>query len=427
MFVDYTKIKIKSGNGGRGAKSFRREKYVPDGGPDGGDGGHGGDVYFTVDSNKNTLIDFTHNKIFEAGHGEPGASANKTGKSGDDLIIGVPRGTLVIDVKTGKIIADISDERKRLILLGGKGGKGNARFKTSTRRAPNFSIDGEPGTTKEIILELKSLADVGLLGFPNVGKSTFLAKSTKATPKIANYHFTTIEPNLGVAETSYGKNFLIADIPGIIEGASDGIGLGLQFLRHVERTRLLLHFVDASGVEGRDPVEDFKILNKELEKYSEKLPLKKQILVANKMDLITDSIEKNLVNLEKLAKEKNIPLFKISAVTGEGVKELLNFTAEELEKIPLEPLIDEEEVVVYTLDDFERKQFEVTKVSEGSFIVTGPAAENLMRRINIEDNESMSYFLRMLVRLGIEQELIQKGVEEGDIVEISGWEFEWID
>lgn len=426
MFVDYTKIRIKSGDGGRGAKSFRREKYIPDGGPDGGDGGHGGDIYFAVDPNKNTLIDFTHNKKFSAGNGEPGSSANKTGKSGDDLVIGVPRGTLVIDANNGKVIADISTDEERLILLGGKGGKGNARFKTSTRRAPNFSIDGEPGTTKEIILELKTLADVGLLGFPNVGKSTFLSKSTKATPKIANYHFTTLEPNLGVAETSYGNSFLIADIPGIIEGAATGVGLGLQFLRHVERTRILLHFVDASGVEGRDPVEDFNILNNELVKYSEKLGKKKQILVANKIDLTTDYIKDNLQKLEKLANEKNIPFFKISAATGDGVTELLNYTEKELEKIPKEPLM-EEEMVVYTLDIADKDQFEVTKVEENKYLVTGHAADNLMRRINVEDNESMSYFLRMLVRLGIEQELILKGVEEGDTVEISGWEFEWID
>lgn len=427
MFVDYAKIKIKSGNGGRGAKSFRREKYVPDGGPDGGDGGHGGDVYFAVDPNKNTLIDFTHNKNFEAESGFPGGSSNKTGKSGDDLIIGVPRGTVVIDTRNGKVIADISkDGEKKLVLLGGKGGKGNARFKTPTRQAPNFSIDGEPGDTLDIILELKSLADVGLLGFPNVGKSTFLSKSTKATPKIANYHFTTIEPNLGVAETSYGKSFLIADIPGIIEGASDGIGLGLQFLRHVERTRLLLHFVDASGIEGRNPVEDFKILNNELVKYSEKLGEKKQILVANKTDLITDYIDENLKKLEELAKEKNIALFKISAATGEGVKELLDFTEKELENIEREPLYEEDEMVVYTLEDKDKDEFEIIK-EDGKFKVIGKAAENLMRRINVEDNESMSYFLRMLVRLGIEKALIDEDIEEGDIVEISGWEFEWFD
>lgn len=428
MFVDYTKIKIKSGNGGRGARSFRREKFVPDGGPDGGDGGHGGDVYFAVDPNKNTLIDFTHNKIFEAESGFPGGSSNKTGKTGDDLIIGVPKGTVVIDAKNGKIIADISKENEqRLVLIGGKGGKGNARFKTSTRQAPNFSIDGESGQSKDVILELKSLADVGLLGFPNVGKSTFLAKSTKATPKIANYHFTTIEPNLGVAETTYGKSFLIADIPGIIEGASEGVGLGVQFLRHVERTRLLLHFVDASGVEGRNPIDDFNILNKELKNHSEKLGAKKQILVANKTDLITDFMKENLENLEKLAKEKEMPFFKISAVTGEGVNELINFTEKELENIEKEPLYEEDEMVVYTLDDSDKNEFEIIVLDNGNFKIIGKAAENLMRRINIEDNESMAYFLRMLVRLGIEQALIEEGVEEGDIVEISGWEFEWID
>ena len=428
MFVDYAKIKIKSGNGGRGAKSFRREKYIPDGGPDGGDGGHGGDIYFAVDPNKNTLIDFTHNKHFEAESGYPGGSSNKTGKSGDDLIIGVPRGTVVIDARNGKIIADISkDNERKLILLGGRGGKGNARFKTSTRQAPNFSIDGESGDSRDVILELKSLADVGLLGYPNVGKSTFLSKSTKATPKIANYHFTTIEPNLGVAETSYGKSFLIADIPGIIEGASDGIGLGLQFLRHIERTRLLLHFVDASGVEGRDPVEDYKVLNSELIKYSEKLKNKKQILVANKTDLITDNINENLKKLKELAKKEKIAFFEISAATGEGVIDLLNYTEQELEKIEKEPLYEEDEMVVYTLEDKDKNEFEVIKETNNKYRVIGKAAENLMRRINVEDNESMAYFLRMLIRLGIEKALLDEGIEEGDIVEISGWEFEWID
>ena len=265
MFVDYTKIIIKSGDGGNGAVSFRREKYVAAGGPDGGDGGKGGDIYFVVDPDSNTLIDFRYNRKFKAQNGENGSGAHKYGKSGEDLYIKVPKGTVVKDAETGKLIADLSEDgEKKLILPGGRGGKGNSHFATATRQVPRFAQDGEKGIEKEVILELKLLADVGLIGFPNVGKSTLLSRVTAATPKIANYHFTTIYPNLGVVKTEYGDSFVIADIPGVIEGASEGVGLGIQFLRHIERTRLLLHVIDCSGSEGRDPVEDFDIINKEL-------------------------------------------------------------------------------------------------------------------------------------------------------------------
>ena len=285
MFVDYAKIVIKSGDGGDGTATFRREKYVAAGGPDGGDGGKGGDVYFAVDPNSNTLIDFRYTKKFKAENGQNGSGSHKFGKSGQDCIIKVPLGTIVRDAETNKVIMDLSEEgQKELILKGGRGGKGNSHFATSTRQAPRFAIDGEKGKEKEIILELKLLADVGLVGFPNVGKSTILSRVTKATPKIADYHFTTIDPNLGVVKTKYGDSFVLADIPGIIEGASEGIGLGTQFLRHVERTRLLLHVIDIAGTEGRNPVEDFYKINDELKKYSEKLANRKQIIVANKID-----------------------------------------------------------------------------------------------------------------------------------------------
>ena len=285
MFVDYAKIIIQSGKGGDGAATFRREKYVAAGGPDGGDGGKGGDIYFEVDPDSNTLIDFRYTKRFKAQNGENGSGNRCFGKSGEDLTVKVPKGTIVKDAETGKVIVDMSEDGQReLILKGGRGGKGNVHFATSTRQAPHFAIDGEKGKEKEIILELKLLADVGLIGFPNVGKSTILSKVTAATPKIADYHFTTIDPNLGVVKTEYGDSFVLADIPGIIEGASSGVGLGIQFLRHVERTRLLLHVIDIAGTEGRDPVDDFNKINEELKKYSEKLAGRKKIIVANKAD-----------------------------------------------------------------------------------------------------------------------------------------------
>ena len=424
MFVDYTKIIIKSGDGGNGAVSFRREKYVAAGGPDGGDGGKGGDIYFVVDPDSNTLIDFRYNRKFKAKNGENGSGAHKYGKSGEDLYIKVPKGTVVKDAETGKLIADLSEDgEKKLILRGGKGGKGNSHFATATRQVPRFAQDGEKGIEKEVILELKSLADVGLIGFPNVGKSTLLSRVTAATPKIANYHFTTIHPNLGVVKTEYGDSFVIADIPGVIEGASAGVGLGIQFLRHIERTRLLLHLIDCSGSEGRDPVDDFEIINKELKNYSEKLSKRKQIIVASKIDVMQD--DTGYKKLEKMAKETGLEIFKISAVTGEGIKELFARVSEILKTLPKEDLIDVEDKKIYTLKEDE-KQFNVT-VENGEYIVTGPAIERLMGRINIGDNESMAYFEKNLAELGINDELRKKGIKEGDTVKFLEWEFEWFD
>ena len=422
MFVDYAKIIIKSGNGGNGAATFRREKYVAAGGPDGGDGGKGGDVYFVVDPDSNTLIDFRFTKKFKAEDGQNGSGSHRFGKSGEDIYIKVPLGTIVKDAETGKVIVDMSKKgQQELILKGGRGGKGNSHFATSTRQAPRFAIDGEKGKEKEIILELKLLADVGLLGFPNVGKSTILSRVTKATPKIADYHFTTIDPNLGVVKTEYGDSFVLADIPGIIEGASEGVGLGTQFLRHVERTRLLLHVIDVAGTEGRDPVDDFNKINSELEKYSEKLASRKQIIVANKIDSMQD--EENYKALETLAKEKDLEIYKISAVTGEGLNELFNHVAKLIKTLPKEDVVDIEERIVYTLEE-EQDQFEI-EVKGNEFIVTGPAVERLMGRVNIGDNESYHYMEKMLKKLGIEQALKDKGVKEGDTVKILEWEFEW--
>lgn len=421
MFVDYAKISIQSGKGGDGATSFRREKYVAAGGPDGGDGGKGGDVYFAVDPDANTLIDFRYQKKFKAENGQNGSGSHCYGKSGEDLTIKVPLGTIIKDAQTGKVLADLSNsDQKELIARGGRGGKGNSHFATSTRQAPRFSQDGERGEEKDIILELKMLADVGLVGFPNAGKSTFLSVVTKATPKIADYPFTTLEPNLGVVQTTYGDSFVLADIPGIIEGASQGTGLGLTFLRHIERTRLLLHFIDIAGTEGRDPLQDFEIINKELEAYSEKLSTKKQIIVANKIDAMQE--KSNYERLEKLAKEKGLEIYKISAVTKQGVEELLQRVMQVLKELPKEEIIEVEEKVLYTLE--EKEEFLLKK--EGAvFIVTGKAAERLIGSINIDDNESMYYFQKRIREIGIEQKLKQMGIQEGDLVKIEGFEFEW--
>lgn len=422
MLVDYTKIFVKSGDGGNGAITFRREKYVAAGGPDGGDGGKGGDVYFIVDPDSNTLINFRYNKKYKAKNGENGSGNNCYGKKGEDLYIKVPLGTVIKDSETGKIIADLSTPgQKELVLPGGRGGKGNSHFATATRQAPHFAQGGEKGIEKELILELKLLADVGLVGFPNVGKSTILSMVTAARPKIADYHFTTLEPNLGVVKTEYGDSFVIADIPGIIEGASEGVGLGLQFLRHIERTRLLLHVIDVSGAEGRNPVQDFKTINTELKKYNEKLASRTQIIVANKIDSMQD--ERGYNELEQMAKELNLEIYKISAATGQGLKELFKIVSERLKTLPKEELMEVDEKVVYTLQE-EKQGFEIRQ-ENGEFVVSGPDVDKLMNRVNLADNESMYYFQKMLANLGIEDALIKAGVKDGDTVRFNDWEFDW--
>ena len=424
MFVDYAKITIKSGDGGNGARSFRREKYVAAGGPDGGDGGKGGDIIFRVDPDENTLINFRYNKKYKAENGENGRGSNCYGKSGKDLYIDVPIGTVVKDAKTGKVIADLSKQgEEKVVLKGGRGGKGNSHFATSTRQAPNFSQEGESGTELEVILELKLLADVGLIGYPNVGKSTILSVVTSATPKIADYEFTTIQPNLGVVKNEYGDSFVIADIPGIIEGASSGVGLGIQFLRHIERTRLLLHVIDISGFSGRDPVDDFYKINEELKKYSEKLSQRKQIIVANKSDVMKN--EDDYIRLEKLAKENNMEIYKISAATNKGLNTLFNRVSEVLKELPKEELYEEENTKVYTLNK-DKEDFTVTK-KDGMYVVEGEAIEKLLRRVNMEDNESLYYFQKCIKNLGVEERLKAMGIKEGDTVKFIIWEFEWYD
>ena len=424
MFTDYVKITAKAGNVGNGAISFRHEKYVAAGGPDGGDGGKGGDIYFVVDQDANTLIDFRYKKKFKAENGNNGEGARRFGKSGEDLYIKVPIGTIIKDAKTERVLADLSEKnQKALILHGGRGGKGNSNFATATRQAPRFAQDGEDGEEKELILELKLLADVGLIGFPNVGKSTLLSIVTDAKPKIADYHFTTLDPNLGVVKKEYGESFVIADIPGVIEGASEGIGLGTQFLRHIERTRLLLHVIDVSGSEGRNPVEDFYTINNELKKYSQKLSERKQIIVANKIDSMQD--ESLYKNLEKLAKEKGLEIFKISAATNTGIKELIIHVSQVLKTLPKENLIEiSNEEKLYTLEDEE--PFTITMDGK-TYVVNGPAVEKLMKRVNLNDNESMYYFHKTLDELGVSQRLKEMGIKDGDSVTIAGWELEWED
>ncbi len=424
MFTDYAKITVKSGDGGNGAATFRREKYVAAGGPDGGDGGKGGNVYFVVDPDSNTLVDFRFKKKFKAQNGENGSGSNCYGKSGESIYIKVPRGTIIKDAQTGQVVADLSEiGQQELVLPGGRGGKGNSHFATATRQAPHFAQGGEKGIEKELILELKLLADVGLLGFPSVGKSTLLSVVSSAKPKIAAYHFTTLEPNLGVVKTKHGDSFVMADIPGIIEGASEGVGLGIQFLRHVERTRLLLHIIDVSGMEGRNPVEDFYAINAELKKYSEKLASRKQIIVANKIDSMQD--ESLYKELEKLAKKEGLEIYKISAATKQGVDELMDVVAKELKGLPKEELIDYEDRKVYTLEE-EKEGFEITREKD-MWVVDGPSVQRLMSRVNLEDNESMYYFQKNLDALGVNTALKKAGVREGDTVRVVDWELEWYD
>ncbi len=424
MYTDYTKIFVKSGNGGNGAISFRREKYVAAGGPDGGDGGKGGDVYFITDKDSNTLINFRYNKKFKAENGQNGSGARCNGKQGQDLYIKVPIGTVVKDAETGEIVADLSEEdSKELVLPGGRGGKGNTHFATSTRQAPRFAQSGEKGIEKELILELKSLADVGLVGFPNAGKSTFLSVVTDAKPKIADYPFTTLNPNLGVVKTDDENSFVIADIPGLIEGASDGIGLGIQFLRHIERTRLILHLIDVSGFQGRNPVDDFYSINNELKNYSEKLTKKKQIIVATKLDVAQD--DTLYKELEKVAKKEGLEIFKISSITKQGLKELLVRVEDLLKEIPKENLIELNQRKVYKLNE-DKNEFQIVR-EEDMYVVIGPAVEKLMSRVNLEDTESMYYFQRKLDELGVNEALKEAGVKEGDTVKVVDWELEWYD
>jgi len=423
MFIDIAKITVKSGEGGHGSVSFHREKYVAAGGPDGGDGGRGGSVILVATREKNTLYDFKYHKKYIAEDGQKGRAAKSSGKHGADLLIDVPVGTIVKDQVSDKIIADLKEEGQQFVVAkGGNGGFGNARFASATRQAPKFAKSGIPGIERAIVLELKLIADVGLLGFPNVGKSTFLSMVSDARPKIANYHFTTLSPNLGVVNMGY-DSFVVADIPGIIEGASEGVGLGHEFLRHIERTRLLIHIVDVSGIEGRDPLEDFHAINKELSQYSSKLAEKPQIVAANKADI--PSFNDNFENFKETLEALGHTVFAISAATKQGVSELLNYSFEQLSKIPIEEIeIDYDESV--EIAGLEEEKIAVT-VEDGVFVVEGNKAHRLIGSVNFDDYESLQYFQRALRKMGIIDALKNAGAGDGSVVNIYGVEFEYTD
>ena len=423
MFIDTAKIFIKSGDGGNGSVSFRREKYIPLGGPDGGDGGDGGDVILVADSNMTTLLDFTYKRKYKAESGVAGSGAKCYGKDGEDLFIKVPMGTVIRDVETNKIMADLAHAGDKVVIAkGGKGGKGNVKFCTPTRQAPNFAEPGMPGEERFITLELKLLADVGLIGFPNVGKSTILSVVSKARPKIANYHFTTIKPNLGVVSIPGVQNFVMADIPGIIEGAAEGVGLGIQFLRHIERTRLLIHVVDLSGSEGRDPIEDFIKINEELKKYSVKLWDRPQIIAANKTDMIYD--DEVFEDFKKKVNELGYKyVYKISAATNTGLNELLKETARQLSNIPIIDLeIKEEDKFVE-----EEKRFTYNiRIEHDIYIIEGSFVDRLLNSVNVRDPESLMYFHKVLRNKGVIDELIKMGIEDGKVVRLNDFEFEFL-
>lgn len=425
MFTDKAKIYIKAGNGGNGAIAFHREKYVAAGGPDGGDGGRGGNVVFRVDTGMSTLMDFKYKRKYQAENGTDGAGKKCNGKNGNDIIVLVPQGTVIRDAESNRVIADLSEPDIDVILAkGGNGGWGNAHFATPTRQTPNFAKNGQKGMEREIVLELKLLADVGLVGFPNVGKSTLLSRTTKADPKIANYHFTTLEPNLGVVELSEHMSFVLADIPGIIEGASEGVGLGHDFLRHIERTRLLIHVVDVSGIEGRNPIEDFNTINSELSKYSMELEERPQIIAANKTDIIQDP--KVYEEFKQEMEKRGYPLFEISAATGKGVWELMKYTYSEVMKLPsvrvFEPEMDIDEGF---LIDTTTQGFEITKDGE-VYVVSGTWIEAVGGSVNFSDEESLQFFQRALKNRGVIDALIEAGIQEGETVRIGDLEFDFV-
>jgi GTP-binding protein len=429
MFSDKVRIFIKSGKGGDGHVSFRRELYVPAGGPDGGNGGHGGDIIFQVDKGLNTLGDFRHNSKYIAQSGEEGGKKRCTGKNGEDLIIKVPEGTVIYDDESGKVIADMSgDNMKETILKGGRGGKGNMNYATATMQAPQYAQPGQEAKELWVRLELKCIADVGLVGFPNVGKSTFLSRVTNARPKIANYHFTTLNPNLGVVDIDGGKGFVIADIPGLIEGASEGVGLGHQFLRHIERTKVIIHIVDAASTEGRDPIADIKAINAELEAYNPDLLKRPQVIAANKIDAIyDDGSGTNPVELIKAAFEpEGIKVYPISAVTGQGVKELLYAVRELLDNFPDDVVVFEKEFDVDELLDNSDDNYNVYIDENGVFIVEGERIDKMLGYTNLESEKGFNFFQKFMKSSGAIDRLEELGIEEGDTVRVGDYlEFDY--
>lgn len=426
MFADSAKIIIKSGRGGDGHVSFRREKYVPNGGPDGGDGGNGGDIVLEVDPGLNTLVDFRHRRKFAAENGEPGGKRNCHGKNGADLVLKVPAGTILRDAATDKVIADMSGGNTRQIILkGGRGGMGNQHFATATMQAPKYAQPGQSSIELEVRLELKVIADVGLVGFPNVGKSTFLSSVTNARPKIANYHFTTLNPNLGVVDLDQGQGFVIADIPGLIEGASQGVGLGHEFLKHIERTKVMIHMVDAAATEGRDPVADIYAINKELEAYNPSLLEKPQVIAANKIDAIYDEQESFLPRLKEEFEPKGISVIPISAVSGQNLKELLYHVNQLLSTVDDTPVVFEQEFFP-ELTAFQNEPYTVEyDEKEDVYVVEGPKIEKMLGYTNIDSEKGFLFFQKFLKEQGILESLEQAGIEEGDTVRMYGLSFDY--
>ncbi len=429
MFADRAKIYVKSGKGGDGHVSFRREKYVPNGGPDGGDGGHGGSVIFEVDEGLNTLTDFRHIRKYAAQNGEEGGKKNCRGKNGQDIIIKVPEGTVIKEAESGKVITDMSGDNRRVVLLtGGRGGNGNQHYATSTMQAPKYAQPGQPAKELELLLELKVIADVGLVGFPNVGKSTFLSRVTNARPKIANYHFTTLNPNLGVVDLEDAKGFVIADIPGLIEGASEGVGLGHEFLRHIERTKVMIHIVDAASTEGRDPIEDIYAINKELELYNADIAKRPQVIAANKIDMIYDDGESESP-IDKIKNEfepKGIKVFPISAVSGQGVKELLYYVNNLLGTLEEAPIVFEQEYFPELVLVDGNEPFTVEyDAEEDEYVVEGPRIEKMLGYTNLESEKGFVFFQKFLKDNGILEQLEELGIQEGDTVRMYGLSFDY--
>lgn len=427
MFADRAKIYVRSGKGGDGHVSFRREKFVPAGGPDGGDGGKGGDVIFVVDEGLNTLTDFRHIGKYKAGDGQEGGKKNCRGKDGNDIIIKVPEGTVIKEFNSGKVITDMSGENRRVVLLkGGKGGNGNQHYATSTMQAPKYAQPGQPAQELELQLELKVIADVGLVGFPNVGKSTFLSRVTNARPKIANYHFTTLNPNLGVVDLDDAKGFVIADIPGLIEGASEGVGLGHEFLRHIERTKVIIHVVDAAGTEGRDPIADIYAINKELENYNAGLAQKPQVIAANKVDAIYDPEESPVEKIRAEFEPKGVTVFPISAVSGQGVRELLYHVRMMLDHLDDKPMVFEQEYFPELALAVSDEPYTVSyDEDEDEYVVEGPRIEKMLGYTNLESEKGFAFFQEFLKDAGILDELEKLGIEEGDTVRMYGLSFDY--
>ena len=428
MFVDRARIFVSSGKGGDGHVSFRREKFVPAGGPDGGDGGRGGDVIFQVDEGLNTLVDFKHVRKYKAQDGQNGEKRNCRGKDGEDIVIKVPEGTIIKEAGSGKVIVDMSGDNKRVVLLkGGRGGNGNQHYATPTMQAPKYAQPGQPAQELELFLELKMIADVGLVGFPNVGKSTLLSRVTNARPKIANYHFTTLNPNLGVVNLEGTGGFVIADIPGLIEGASEGVGLGHEFLRHIERTKVIIHVVDAAGTEGRDPIQDIEAINKELEAYNPQIAARPQVIAANKMDALSPEAQKEVLSvLQKEFEPKGMKVYPISAVSGQGLKELLYDVYRMLQDIGEKTMVFEQEYFPEKMLKLENEPFTVAyDADEAEYVVEGARTEKMLGYTNLDSEKGFTFFQNFLKENGILEELEKLGIKDGDTVRLYGHSFEY--